>query len=317
MKVARLTLFLPLQPPAAHELDADRRYDVGRDLDCAIVCVDERVSRRHAALRHDGEGWLVEELGSKNGTLVDGTAVAGEQRLGERSWLSFGGVLGEFVEESEENRRDAATGRLRRWTTSARTLTHIGRAGGLSAVVEHLLESLLDLCGMERGYVVLAGPGGELQVKATRGAMPEATSADAFAGSASVVRQVMASGRPLVSASVAASGDLAARRSVAEGGIHALVCLPLCALGGTLGAVYADSQAAQTRLGELDLEILEALTSHAALAIALARLEEKLSAVAATMRARTTLSGEEGREMVDAVLTEALGVSSAGAERTR
>ena len=317
MKVARLTLFLPLQPPAAHELDAARRYDVGRDLDCAIVCVDERVSRRHAALRHDGNGWLVEDLDSKNGTLVDGLPVAGARRLGERSWLSFGGVLGEFAEESEESRRDAAAGRLRRWTTSARGLTRLGRAGGLAAVVEHLLESLLDLAGMERGYVVLSGPGGELEVTATRGTGPEAPAAEAFAGSTSVVRQVVASGRPMVSATVAASGTLAARRSVAEGGIHALVCLPLGALGGTLGAVYADSQTAQTRLGELDLEILEALTSHAALAIALARLEEKLSAVAATMRERATLSGEEGRDLVDAVFAEALGVSRVGAERTR
>ncbi len=306
--VARLTLFTPSQPHALYELDAARRYTVGRDDDCEVVCADDRVSRRHATLAHEAEGWLVEDLGSKNGTLVDAVPIT-RHVLSDRAWISFGGVLAEFSMRREENRQAEAEGKLLRWKTSARSLTRLGRAGGLSAVVGHLLESLLDLAGMERGYVVLGSSEAGLRVMATRGAVPDAAASEAFAGSASVVRQVVANGAPLVTASIAAGGELATRASIAGGGIHALVCLPLRALGRTLGAVYADSRAGDVRLGELDVEILEALASHAALAIALVRLEEELSAVATAMRARTTLSGDEGQALVGAVLDRALGVA--------
>lgn len=51
------------------------RVVIGRARDCDLVIDDPRVSRRHAALvvRH-GELWI-EDLGSTNGTTVDGESV--------------------------------------------------------------------------------------------------------------------------------------------------------------------------------------------------------------------------------------------------
>lgn len=44
---------------------------IGRATDCAIVLADDRdVSRRHARLSWGSEGWLLEDLGSRNGTFV-------------------------------------------------------------------------------------------------------------------------------------------------------------------------------------------------------------------------------------------------------
>src|SRR5690606_21238613 len=49
---------------------------VGRDLDAQVQVDAAAVSRRHARICITGEGCLIEDLGSKNGTFVDG------QRLG-------------------------------------------------------------------------------------------------------------------------------------------------------------------------------------------------------------------------------------------
>jgi len=54
---------------------------IGRDPGCDIIIPDRQVSRRHAALRRVDGGFEVEDLGSKNGTHVNGTPVAGAQRL--------------------------------------------------------------------------------------------------------------------------------------------------------------------------------------------------------------------------------------------
>ncbi|MGH2819064.1 MAG: FHA domain-containing protein, partial [Actinomycetota bacterium] len=54
------------------------------------VCLsDSNVSRRHAELRREGEGWMLVDLGSTNGTLVNGK-LAKEHRLKDGDRLAFG-----------------------------------------------------------------------------------------------------------------------------------------------------------------------------------------------------------------------------------
>src|SRR4051812_35936594 len=51
---------------------AEGEYIIGRRSDCQIFVPDMRVSRQHARLWRDGEGWTVEDLGSDKGTYVNG-----------------------------------------------------------------------------------------------------------------------------------------------------------------------------------------------------------------------------------------------------
>ena len=48
---------------------------IGRSHDCGVVLDDPNVSRRHAELRPEGEGWAVADLGSTNGITVNGSRV--------------------------------------------------------------------------------------------------------------------------------------------------------------------------------------------------------------------------------------------------
>ena len=63
---------------------------IGRALDNDLVIADSRVSRYHAQIVRDTRGELVRDLGSTNGTAVDGRII-GEERLADGDRLSLGG----------------------------------------------------------------------------------------------------------------------------------------------------------------------------------------------------------------------------------
>ena len=50
------------------------------------------MSRYHAEVRITDRGWRVRDLGSTNGTKVNGTRVEGEQILNDGDTISFGGT---------------------------------------------------------------------------------------------------------------------------------------------------------------------------------------------------------------------------------
>ena len=47
-------------------------YVIGRRSDCQIFVPDMRVSRQHARLWRSGDSWSLEDLGSNNGTYING-----------------------------------------------------------------------------------------------------------------------------------------------------------------------------------------------------------------------------------------------------
>jgi hypothetical protein len=62
---------------------------VGRDPACDVVLADPRASRRHAEIARDGDTWRVRDLGSSNGTLLNGAPIV-ESELGLGDVLTIG-----------------------------------------------------------------------------------------------------------------------------------------------------------------------------------------------------------------------------------
>jgi hypothetical protein len=70
---------------------AKGEYFLGRDPDCHICLADPIISRRHAVLRVDAEGATIEDLGSRNGVIVNRVRIEGRCRLADGDALVLGG----------------------------------------------------------------------------------------------------------------------------------------------------------------------------------------------------------------------------------
>jgi pSer/pThr/pTyr-binding forkhead associated (FHA) protein len=74
-----------------HEIPlAPGRYVIGREPNAAVWIDSTRVSRRHAVITVSGSGAAIEDLGSKNGTFVNGARLRGRAPLGDRDEIDLG-----------------------------------------------------------------------------------------------------------------------------------------------------------------------------------------------------------------------------------
>jgi pSer/pThr/pTyr-binding forkhead associated (FHA) protein len=79
----------------------EERAVIGRDPDCDIRLASRSVSRRHALVEKTPNGWVVRDLGSANGTRVNGARVT-EAPLVAGAAVMFGEVEALFAVEARE-----------------------------------------------------------------------------------------------------------------------------------------------------------------------------------------------------------------------
>lgn len=80
------------EPPAGHSFALDVVTPIGRDVNNAIVVEDPFASAEHAVLTFRGRSWYLEDLGSTNGTYINGRPVAGVAPIGFGDELQIGEV---------------------------------------------------------------------------------------------------------------------------------------------------------------------------------------------------------------------------------
>jgi FHA domain-containing protein len=72
---------------------------IGRHHDRELVVLASSVSREHAELRRGEDSWTVRDLGSRNGTFVDGVRADGPMPVASGALLKIGDVALWFVAE--------------------------------------------------------------------------------------------------------------------------------------------------------------------------------------------------------------------------
>jgi diguanylate cyclase (GGDEF)-like protein len=70
-------------------LDGPRTL-IGRSSEAQVMLTDTAMSRRHSAIARTPEGYFIEDLGSANGTIVDGVKIAQQTQLHDGSRIEVG-----------------------------------------------------------------------------------------------------------------------------------------------------------------------------------------------------------------------------------
>lgn len=81
-----------------------RTLVVGRSLEADIVLNDPSVSRKHFEIHHRDGGWLLKDLGSVNGTKLEGQRVQDEAPLSEGLQIEAGQTLMKFSGDEDKTR---------------------------------------------------------------------------------------------------------------------------------------------------------------------------------------------------------------------
>ena len=269
---------------------------LGRASECEVQLVDTELSRRHAQVRRRGDGgWELEDLGSRNGTRVDGALVrAATVALRAGAVIDLGGhrllfdppvdVAGD---RDGERRlllvRDDAAARgarplpagatlppaeLAQVPTQAIALVAAADRGGLGAM-------LADLCGAlgaERACLVALTADGGLRPLCVHGSAAVTTST-------TLVQRALAERVALVVDDAQGHVSFAAATSVLAHDLRAVMVVPLEHDGRAVGALHLD----HARRGAFDDRALARATALApAVALVAARALRPPAAVAAT-----------------------------------
>ena len=83
-------------PKAGTAIELKDSLSLGREPECDVVLNDPAVSSRHARLLKDRDGWTLADLGSSNGTLVNGAEIQ-KVNLGTGDLIEIGGTTFKFV----------------------------------------------------------------------------------------------------------------------------------------------------------------------------------------------------------------------------
>lgn len=78
--------------PSGDRIELTGTALIGRLPDCTIMIADTNISRHHAKIHRSGSGFVLTDLGSTNGTYVNGERLVGDHRLADGDIVSIGAV---------------------------------------------------------------------------------------------------------------------------------------------------------------------------------------------------------------------------------
>lgn len=268
------------------------RLLIGRSRDCDLVLPDVLLSRRHAELYRTARGWLVRDLGSMNGTRVNGERIESERVLFDGDVVAVAGWrLAYFEAEAEKDDafRTDHEARIHDITSLAtksgldlgdltrqgRLLGVLTRAAGAivtstsaDGLLDTLLTHLLDAIPAQRAAVALLenDPPVPMVVAARPGEGAAPATIDR-----GVAQRVLGGRSALLAPRVPAEDDT----------VRAVICAPLWFTGPgegsdrVVGLVYLDAPAEPTPFATEHLGLVSAVVNLAASRLESVRLRQE------------------------------------------
>ena len=278
-------------PRAGSHYPLEDEIVIGRFAGCDIVLRESYVSRRHASIRRDGDQFLLEDLGSYHGTLINGAHVRAihalkhddHVQIGEHvlRFVSFGSAYAEFTNCEHPSTVMPVLDLLHEEALAGaklRALLEIIENLSRSLDLRDIFPSLLD-CAFrifpqaERGCVLLSEKNGELTPQAVRHRDPHASGRASI--SRTIARQVMSDGQAVLSDNIGDDQRFQSD-SIHDLDFRSMMCAPI--LGADhrpLGMIQLDSSKLHQRFSRDDLAVLANVANLAGKSVEHARLHQR------------------------------------------
>ena len=279
-----------------------KQYRLGRSSANELAFLeDQKLSREHLVFDRTSEGWTVRDVGSRNGTHVNGVRLIGTVCLSHGDRITAGHLTIRydarrefedaglnaitFVEQPLEG--PAATvsidlkaaletgtdmvGRPSLETEHLGALVRAGRELAGHGDLEKLFQMVLDLSLMavkaSRGVVMTRESEGNLKTRAVRG--------EGLRISTAVRDLVMNEGRSLLVRDARLDQDFGSRFSIVAQEIRSILAVPLQTDERVIGLLYLDSPHLVREFTAEDLNLVTVMANIAAIRIEHARLTEQ------------------------------------------
>lgn len=290
---------------------------------------DLGLSRRHLEVAREGPEWVVRDLGSKNGTFVNGQRLGGPHRLrpGDRIvasrvsmvWEPSAAQLektvlfeaaaapaGRTVSTSLDRLLGGGAGGPAQWETPVGALVRAGRELAARRPLPELFQVILDLSleavGAQRGVLITAEKD-RLAVQAARG--------EGFRISTAVRDRVLEGKTSLLVQDVGRDEMLRERGSIVHQGVQSLMAVPLQTEDRVIGLIYVDTPRLLREFTAEGLNLLTVMANVAALRLEHERLAE-VEQAERLMAAELEQAAEIQRRFLPASAPEIPGVELAG-----
>ncbi|MBI3834005.1 MAG: SpoIIE family protein phosphatase [Planctomycetes bacterium] len=263
---------------------------IGRDAACEIPIDDPSASRRHARFISTGQIVTIEDLGSKNGTLVnDGPCRTTLLRDGDRVLLGATvivyrdrpGTASTSVVVSDDATMHHSTrysGRDQKPLLSQRRLEMIYELSERLTTLQsqdQLLQGAMDICGemlqFERGAIGIRRRNQKALdwpiVRNLRGAEGEITI------SRSLLSRALERGERAIFTD-AGGGTVDPTMSIVQQGIRSAMCVPLLQGSEVIGIIYGDRSSTATAYQDEDIDFFAAIARQISIGLINSRLLE-------------------------------------------
>jgi phosphoserine phosphatase RsbU/P len=286
------------------------RMLMGRHPDCAILIQEGAVSRHHAQITNRDGSFYLEDLKSRNGTLLNGERVTEPVRLADGDVVVICDVTLRFESEAEESSRrpggltsrvaalfvdddaksqSSITGRLEATLQGSSAgafisadvklkafielSTNLAKAIAVHDVLPPVMESLFKIFGQaESGFIVLKNPDGSLDPAFAKFRREQEKTVRISRG---IINHVMKEREAILSSDAYGDARFELTESIAAFQIRSFMCAPLVTPeGAILGAVQITTGNPRQAFKEGDLEIMVGVVAQAAVAIQNAQLHD-------------------------------------------
>lgn len=286
---------LKVEPPGASAYQYECEGDsvvVGRSSSADVHISDRYLSRKHARIYREEDGWYVETLSARSPTLLNGTAIGGPTRVGPGDVLRLADTTvrivspespeGDGPEDGAVSRvlRPAATlldvetaattdpVQLERQTSRLALLNEVHRALAQPISLEDLLDLVLDRAFAhltpDEGLVYLRKSDDSLELAAVRRA--PGVEAEPFQSRA-LEEEVVGRGLAALVHDASADDRFSDARSIVLSGVRSIVAAPLLGPDGSMGMIVLHSRGRERHFSEEDMPLLASLGAAAALRI--------------------------------------------------